>query len=325
MSAVGAVIATRAPHNSIGWLFQVAAGSLSLAIVAQEYALRAATHRPDLPAGPYVAALNPGLFPYSVAALATILLVFPQGRLLSRRWRVLAVDHLGRAAAGSLSDVLGPETFADFSEGIPIVNPLSVGLGGRMAYRVGRRFRSFARRIDRGARVGPAPLPPGGGGGTPAGAMAGVGGGVGARLDRGARRHGGDRRPRRRLHGERRGGGRDRSRSSPSGFRSPVRSRSSDTGCTTSTSSSRRPRCSRSSRSPSRSSTSRPWRSRRSASWARSRRWCCSSSRSTRSAGGRAGSPTASCTASGRRPSRCCASSPSASARPTRSTTSCRA
>ena len=127
MSAVGAVIATRAPHNSIGWLFQVAAGTLSLSIVAQEYAIRDATHRPDLPAGPYVAALNPGLFPYSVAAIAAILLVFPQGRLLSRRWRVLVWIIWGGAATGSLSDVLGPETFADFSEGIPIANPLSVG------------------------------------------------------------------------------------------------------------------------------------------------------------------------------------------------------
>ncbi|MBA3691675.1 MAG: hypothetical protein H0W82_09740 [Actinobacteria bacterium] len=127
MSAVGAVIATRAPHNSIGWLFQVAAGALSLAIVAQEYALRAATHLPDLPAGPYVAALNPGLFPYSVAAIATILLLFPQGRLLSRRWRFVMWIIWAGAAAGSLSDVLGPKTFAEFSEGIPIVNPLSVG------------------------------------------------------------------------------------------------------------------------------------------------------------------------------------------------------
>lgn len=127
MSIVGAVLATRAPHSSIGWLFQGAAGTLAIAIVAQEYALRAATNLPGLPAGPYVAALNPGLFPYSVGAIATILLVFPQGRLLSHRWRVLVWIIWAGAAAGSLSDVLGLETFDDFSEGIRIANPLSVG------------------------------------------------------------------------------------------------------------------------------------------------------------------------------------------------------
>ena len=129
MSAVGAVIATRAPHNSIGWLFQVSAGTLAIAIVAQEYAVRAATQRPELPAGPYVAALNPGLFPYSLAALATILLVFPQGRLLSRRWRVLVWIIWAGAATGSLADVLGVEAFDDLAEGIRIANPLSVGTG----------------------------------------------------------------------------------------------------------------------------------------------------------------------------------------------------
>jgi len=87
-ATVGALVASRQPGNPIGWIF-CALGFTPFAAASEEYALYALVTRPDsLPGGEVMAWLAAWFGgPIIFAMLAYILLLFPDGRLLSRRWR----------------------------------------------------------------------------------------------------------------------------------------------------------------------------------------------------------------------------------------------
>ena len=111
---VGALIASRLPRNPIGWIFcgmaLLYAAARRLATAYAEYALLA---RPSLPGGEYAAWLSTwlgfsGLIPLGVL----LVLLFPEGRLPSRRWRIAAWAATAGAAMIALGDALrfGPLT-----------------------------------------------------------------------------------------------------------------------------------------------------------------------------------------------------------------------
>lgn len=107
-AAVGAIVAARVPENRIGWIFcgiGLLLGATVLAWVYADYGLHATSGRLPLAA---VAAALPS---EPVAALMGFaVLLFPDGRLPSRRWRPAAYV-LGLAAALLLvTDVLRPGT-----------------------------------------------------------------------------------------------------------------------------------------------------------------------------------------------------------------------
>jgi hypothetical protein len=89
---VGAVIVARQPRNRIGWLCCAVGLLIGPAYFAQAYAWYALVNRPgSLPGGLAMAWL--GEWPWFVAlgfVLTFLLLLFPNGRLVSRRWRVVA-------------------------------------------------------------------------------------------------------------------------------------------------------------------------------------------------------------------------------------------
>jgi hypothetical protein len=88
-AAVGAIVLVRRPGNVVGWLFSGVALCLAVSAVAHEYAIYAVIGREQpLPGGAAAAWMQ------SWAALSSLttgvgllFLVFPDGRLLSRRWR----------------------------------------------------------------------------------------------------------------------------------------------------------------------------------------------------------------------------------------------
>ena len=99
MVAAGALVASRRPENPIGWLFcAFGAFNALTADVAQGWGLRAAEQGwPGGPAAEWVAMTS--WLPSGVGLVLTFLL-FPDGRLPSRRWRpVLWVSALGVALA----------------------------------------------------------------------------------------------------------------------------------------------------------------------------------------------------------------------------------
>jgi hypothetical protein len=89
-STVGAVVARRRPQNPVGWVF--CAGGLVAAIVGfSEYSVYAVlTRSGSLPLGAEVAWVAHWIWWLLLSAVAYLFLLFPNGRLLSRRWRPLA-------------------------------------------------------------------------------------------------------------------------------------------------------------------------------------------------------------------------------------------
>jgi two-component system NarL family sensor kinase len=88
-ATVGALVASRQPGNAIGWIFCWLGLSFPLASTGEEYSLYALVTEPgSLPGGEGMAWLV-ALFggPLVFALFALVFLLFPDGRLLSRRWR----------------------------------------------------------------------------------------------------------------------------------------------------------------------------------------------------------------------------------------------
>jgi MFS family permease len=88
---VGFVLASRRPENRIGWPFLVAGVAQGLSGFSTQYALHALVAAPEsLPAGRVVAWLANWIWVIPVAGLTVLFLLFPTGRLRSRRWRPAA-------------------------------------------------------------------------------------------------------------------------------------------------------------------------------------------------------------------------------------------
>jgi hypothetical protein len=109
-STVGTVIASRRPNNRVGWLFLAAGLGFAIVGFTYQYAVYAVLTRPGLPLGPEAAWVLNWIWPLTLAALAWVVLVFPDGRLLSPRWRpAVWVAGLGTAlAAAGLALFPGP-------------------------------------------------------------------------------------------------------------------------------------------------------------------------------------------------------------------------
>ncbi len=103
---VGLVLASKRPQNRIGWLFLAAGLALGLNSFSAEYGLRALVVVPgSLPAGRAAAWLANWVWAVPFAMFALVLLLFPEGRPRSRRWRV-AAWFVGGAFALAVADQL---------------------------------------------------------------------------------------------------------------------------------------------------------------------------------------------------------------------------
>jgi signal transduction histidine kinase len=88
---LGFVLASRRPANRMGWLFLAAGLALALTTFTGPYGLHALRVAPgSLPAGRAAAWLTNWVSVIQAAMLAFLLMLFPTGRLRSRRWRPAA-------------------------------------------------------------------------------------------------------------------------------------------------------------------------------------------------------------------------------------------
>lgn len=86
---VGLVLAAKRPRNTVGWLLLGVALSLSLNVLFERYAIYGLLAHPGSLRGAAVAAeLGSSAWVILISSLLLLLLMFPHGRLPSRRWRV---------------------------------------------------------------------------------------------------------------------------------------------------------------------------------------------------------------------------------------------
>src|SRR5215211_5524605 len=125
-SAVGCFLATRRPANPIGWLF-IAVGLLNaLQLLSGEYAATTLALGPErLPYSLTAAWLSVLFEQSSVVLLFFVLLLFPTGRLLYSRWRIVAWVVACSVPVGLTSDALIPGPL-EWSSPFHFDNPFGV-------------------------------------------------------------------------------------------------------------------------------------------------------------------------------------------------------
>jgi|RhiMetdeSRZDD1v2_1073273.scaffolds.fasta_scaffold246907_2 hypothetical protein len=125
---VGALIASRRPGNPIGWIFVGVGILFALAAFASEYSVYALLTSPgSLPAGETMAWVQSWLFLAPLILTGTLVfLLFPDGRLLSRRWRPVLWISVGAVVLALVSEMFGPHALEGFEN---LQNPHAVGGG----------------------------------------------------------------------------------------------------------------------------------------------------------------------------------------------------
>jgi hypothetical protein len=154
-AVVGGLIASRRPKNPVGWFFLGSAGCLALAGVATEYATL------GLPAAWVMAwLLSWAWVPGVMLLLCFVPLYFPDGRLVSSRWRWFVRLALFLSVTGAVLAALSPGEIQNEGIvnplGIEALRPASDSLGGTigLALYIGLFFGSATSLVVRFMRSG---------------------------------------------------------------------------------------------------------------------------------------------------------------------------
>ena len=128
LPTVGALLTVRRPGNPIGPLLLVAGVSVFAWFSSSAYAAYALVNRPELPGGAIAIWLSGWTpFPYGYALLYFVPLLYPDGRFLSPRWRVLGSLVGALWIAQSFGVAFGrPVLQIGTSVGTSAPNPLAV-------------------------------------------------------------------------------------------------------------------------------------------------------------------------------------------------------
>ena len=127
---VGALIIARLPTNPVGWIFSTVGLLYALRRFTLAYADYALTANFTMPWGEYVAWISTWVgFAGPILAGVILMLVFPDGRLPSRPWRIVMWTAVLGAALRVLADAFTPGPLRTH---LYVENPLGVaaGIGG---------------------------------------------------------------------------------------------------------------------------------------------------------------------------------------------------
>jgi hypothetical protein len=116
-ATVGAFVASRRPHNPVGWLLYAVGFVFGLQGIATAYADYALLVRPGaLPGGVYMAYISQTGMMVAAVALAAVLLVlvFPDGRLPDRAFRAVPWVALGGSATLAMWTAVAQENFGRY-------------------------------------------------------------------------------------------------------------------------------------------------------------------------------------------------------------------
>src|SRR4028118_127283 len=111
-ATVGAIVASRRPENLVGWLLCLSGVALSTSNFASQYAIYALLAEPGLlPAGEAMAWIAAWQLPIMVGLQVSYFLLFPTGRLPSRRWRPVAWLTVAFVLVGVILAAFSPEAY----------------------------------------------------------------------------------------------------------------------------------------------------------------------------------------------------------------------
>lgn len=137
-STVGALVAARHPANPIGWVFCATASTAAVQAIGLAYALESLA-RPVMPPGGLVAAWVQEWAWIPLIGLPTVvvLVLFPDGRLPSSRWRVVLWAGIATMAVAVLGFALRPGQLLNEPRLSGLTNPLGVLPGAEVIGLVG--------------------------------------------------------------------------------------------------------------------------------------------------------------------------------------------
>ncbi len=126
---VGALVASRHPRNPIGWIFCAISFLSALNMLSAGYALYSELVISSLPGSAFARWFNNWIWiPNVLLPLTFTLLLFPDGRLLSRRWRPIAWAAGLSIAAYTFGLALHPGPLPQ--SGFSLPNPYGIAGGG---------------------------------------------------------------------------------------------------------------------------------------------------------------------------------------------------
>jgi signal transduction histidine kinase len=124
--AMGLLILRSRPRHPIGWLLLGIGAAIYLSFISSEYAYLALVRHPGvLPFGQAVAWISGWLWiPFALMVLLFLPMLFPDGRLLSRRWWIVLASGFIFAALAFLGNAFAPG--APNSDHPDVINPLGL-------------------------------------------------------------------------------------------------------------------------------------------------------------------------------------------------------
>ena len=124
-ATIGAIVASRRPENPIGWLLCLSGVAVSTSTFTSLYAIYALLARTGtLPAAEASAWIAAWILPIIIGLQISYILLFPTGRLPSRRWRWLAWLTGAFVVVGVLTSAFSSDAYLGALG--PIRNPLGI-------------------------------------------------------------------------------------------------------------------------------------------------------------------------------------------------------
>jgi hypothetical protein len=122
---VGAIVASRRPENPVGWLLCLFGVAVSTSNFTSQYAIYTLLAQPNsLPAGEAMAWIAAWQLPIMIGFQVFYLLLFPTGRLPSRRWKWLAWLTVAFVLVGVILSAFSSDAYLGSLD--PIRNPLGI-------------------------------------------------------------------------------------------------------------------------------------------------------------------------------------------------------
>jgi signal transduction histidine kinase len=122
LPVIAAVIITKQPRNVVGWVIAISGLSSAVTNFSSEYAVAALLLHRHLPFGHFAWWLGFWLWVVGTTSIPLVLLLFPDGRFLTRRWRWVGAAALLNTGVVAIIQMFLPDPTGK----APLPNPLGI-------------------------------------------------------------------------------------------------------------------------------------------------------------------------------------------------------